>query len=1206
MRLVIDMQGAQSGSRLRGIGRYSIELVKAILNNRGNHEVILALSDLFPETIEPIREMFYDLIPQNNIRVWEAPGPTREIDAYNGVRQQVAGRIREAFLESLQPDIVLLTSLFEGFVDDAVTSVRLMRFPTSTAIILYDLIPFINPENNESQIFRNWYNKKIEYLKKASLLLAISESSRQEALEYLNFEPQKVVTISGGVGRLFRKFEISDQERQMIFNKFNIQKPFIMYTGGADERKNLHRLVKAFHLLPQSVQNQFQLVFVGDMPLGHVEDLKRIAKKNSLPINALLFTEYVDDNDLLKLYNLCSLFVFPSLHEGLGFPPLEAMACGAPVIGSDRTSLKEVIGKKEAFFDPFSEESISKKIFEVLSNESLKQNLIEHGLSHVKNFTWNRTAQTALEALEKFSIRRIHNSETRTKVLDTSLNHPQIKKVLVIKLDHLGDFILAVPALRKLRSLYPTAKIDALVGSWNLPIARELGIFENVYTFDYFKAKSSLPPEFQKKELENFVTTLGVYDLAIDLRRQPETRFILKDIKSRIKAGYSSFDREIDRKIDICLPSFRDISFEKIMHNEISTAIQMFRIIEALPSDNAQFFSSINNFREQNERKISIGIFPFAGTEIKEWGIENYRKLIERLSQESSVDSINIYLISKKDQEKLGLFPFSKTKQHVGLSINELMESLKENILCVANNSGGGHLASYLGLSVIGVYGGQETPFEWGPVFGSNTILYKNINCSPCHLSSPLACPHGLSCWDIPVESVYEKIMKTIVNYINKVDNDSEKFKEPLEFLTPKDLIESLISSIQDIDSSPLSLEETRAIANSISISIPRERIKNIFVDISELVVHDANTGIQRVVRSILWEWFNHPPIDYRIEPVYSFSDDKGYRYAHSFVMKNFDKKNYSNSDEFIDFSPGDIFFGLDFSPAIVNQKSKYFQRLRRKGVKVFFMVYDLLPIQFPHFFSPGIDELFLKWLKIVTENDGAICISKSVADQLEIWMKNNDSIRFRPFEIFWTHLGVDFIKNKTEKSQTNEIENFFNLNKNRILFLMVGTLEPRKGHAEVLKAFEMLWNENKDIILLIVGKKGWLVDPLIDRIKNHSELNKRLFWLQGINDDELEIIYKNSSCLIAASKEEGFGLPLVEAAKYKLPILTRDIPVFREICGENAYYFSSEDSNSLAKKISEWIILFRTGKFPKSEFIKFNSWEKTANEMLLNLSLNK
>ena len=106
MRLVIDMQGAQTGSRYRGIGRYSMSLTKAIARNRGRHELFLVLSGLFPETIDPIRAEFGDLLPQENIRVWNAIGPTRELDSNNQWRREVSERIREAFLASLQPDVI--------------------------------------------------------------------------------------------------------------------------------------------------------------------------------------------------------------------------------------------------------------------------------------------------------------------------------------------------------------------------------------------------------------------------------------------------------------------------------------------------------------------------------------------------------------------------------------------------------------------------------------------------------------------------------------------------------------------------------------------------------------------------------------------------------------------------------------------------------------------------------------------------------------------------------------------------------------------------------------------------------------------------------------------------------------------------------------------------------------------------------------------
>ena len=144
MRIVIDMQGAQSdGSRNRGIGRYSLSLAKAIARNRGDHEIFLALNGFFPESIEVIRSAFDGLLPQQNIRVWFAPGPVSNINSANDWRRLCAELVREAFLDNLKPDVVLLSSLFEGLTDDAVTSIGELSNGVPTAAILYDLIPLI-------------------------------------------------------------------------------------------------------------------------------------------------------------------------------------------------------------------------------------------------------------------------------------------------------------------------------------------------------------------------------------------------------------------------------------------------------------------------------------------------------------------------------------------------------------------------------------------------------------------------------------------------------------------------------------------------------------------------------------------------------------------------------------------------------------------------------------------------------------------------------------------------------------------------------------------------------------------------------------------------------------------------------------------------------------------------------------------------------
>src|SRR5450755_2768371 len=122
MHLVVDMQGAQTGSRFRGIGRLTLSLVKAIVRHRGEHRVTLLLSALFPDSISPLTVEFAALLPAHDIHIWQGIGPTRAHDAENNWRREVSEKLREATLASLRPDAVLITSLFEGYADNAVVS----------------------------------------------------------------------------------------------------------------------------------------------------------------------------------------------------------------------------------------------------------------------------------------------------------------------------------------------------------------------------------------------------------------------------------------------------------------------------------------------------------------------------------------------------------------------------------------------------------------------------------------------------------------------------------------------------------------------------------------------------------------------------------------------------------------------------------------------------------------------------------------------------------------------------------------------------------------------------------------------------------------------------------------------------------------------------------------------------------------------------
>lgn len=403
MRIVIDMQGAQTASRFRGIGRYTMSFTRAVVRNRGEHEIILALNGMFPETIEPIRAAFDGLLQHHHIRVWTAPGPVRAINPDNDVRHNVAKFMREAFLVGLHPDIIHISSLFEGYDDDAVTGIRITDSFIPVSVTLYDLIPLLNPDHYLKPIphYAQHYYSKLNDLKKASVCLAISESSRQEGLAYLKAADSRVVNVSTAHDSHFQPCHLTDDLAGQLRLKFGLTRPFILYTGGFEERKNVPRLIQAFANLPEKLRTGHQLLLAGKMPPGYRDHLEKIINSAGIKQDELLFTDYIADEELVQLYNLCKLFVFPSWHEGFGLTVLEAMACGAPVICSNNSSIPEVIGLDSAMFNPFEVGEITARIVKALEDETFRKLLQQHGLHRAKLFSWDESARWAIAAWER-------------------------------------------------------------------------------------------------------------------------------------------------------------------------------------------------------------------------------------------------------------------------------------------------------------------------------------------------------------------------------------------------------------------------------------------------------------------------------------------------------------------------------------------------------------------------------------------------------------------------------------------------------------------------------------------------------------------------------------------------------------------------------------------------------------------------------------
>lgn len=376
-------------------------LVKEIVRQRGDHEIVLVLNGAFEDTIAPIKAEFAQLLPPDCVRTWYPPTPCAALQIPEW-KQRAAETIYECFLASHEPDIILVTSLFEGSGDDVVTSVHQISHGIPTAVILYDLIPYIYKEIYLSNpAVESWYQRKVGHIRRAELLLSISASSGREAITELDFPESQVVNISTACNSNFVPGKISAKRKKELFGRYGIRDSFIMYTGGIDHRKNIEGLIRAYALTSEDFRSAHQLAIVCSLRDEDWDRLSALARSVGVSESQLILTGFVPEDDLVALYQTCSLFVFPSWHEGFGLPALEAMTCGRPTIAANTSSLPEVIGLPEATFDPRSDQSIADLMTKALTDTKFRAKLEKHALKQASKFSWENSAKRAMEAITR-------------------------------------------------------------------------------------------------------------------------------------------------------------------------------------------------------------------------------------------------------------------------------------------------------------------------------------------------------------------------------------------------------------------------------------------------------------------------------------------------------------------------------------------------------------------------------------------------------------------------------------------------------------------------------------------------------------------------------------------------------------------------------------------------------------------------------------
>ncbi len=275
-------------------------------------------------------------------------------------------------------------------------------------------------------------------------------------------------------------------------------------------------------------------------------------------------------------------------------------------------------------------------------------------------------------------------------------------------------------------------------------------------------------------------------------------------------------------------------------------------------------------------------------------------------------------------------------------------------------------------------------------------------------------------------------------------------------------------------------------------------------------------------------------------------------------------------------------------------------EALKPRGIKMVSVIYDLIPLTHPQFCDEGLRVSFTRWFEWVSRTaSGFIAISKTIRDQIENHLCSRvPDVRTnnQPWFDFF-HLGCELDLSPKSGVVRPKVKKPFR--DSRSVYLMIGTIEPRKNHAFLLDAFEMLWQKDQRLTLYFAGKVGWKCDALIKRIKTHNQYNRRLFMFNDLSDTELEYCYQQARCLVLPACVEGFGLPLVEAMQRGLPAMASDIPVFHEIGGDFIAYFDLEKPEALAALVREYEA---TGRFPAVKQLKDWSgltWDDSAKQFL-------
>ena len=1243
MRLLIDMQTCQTaGSGLRGVGRYSRAFFSSLLSEGRQYDFFAHVASHLPVPLH-----LHRISESRILRSSIPPAWGTDRDFRGGERDALDALALSAFIAPTKADIVHVSHVFEGFSDRvALPSFEQRSAGQVVSATLYDLIPLIFRDHYfQNDDFRKWYMARLAWLRQADLLLAISESSRQDAINLLGIEPWRIATIYGGISPHFAPLQNHQASKVDLTKRYNLRKRFVLYTGGDDHRKNISGAIRGYAAVPSRVRADCQFVIVCDIGGERKQMYLNEARSAGLAPTDVVLTGFVPENDLVAFYSACDLFVFPSLYEGLGLPVLEAMACGAPVIGSNNSSIKELIVREDALFDAGSSKSVAALIAKALIEKEFTAALREYGLTRSKDFTWHRTASLALDAFDE-AVKRSRESGIQCAVQGW------------------------LPR-KRLAIFTPLPPCRSGIADYNAKFLPYLGRYFNIdlYVENYKVADEVLTSSFRIFGASDFESVASQYDAILYEFGNSEFHAHMLPLLERhpgIVGLHDAYLSGLFGYLDFNL-GMRGSYVEEMVAAHGAAARQYFAPVQQHPNAIGEAMVNLPCTKRVIDQAIGIiSHSPFNLEVARSFYPQGWQAPYRIIPQMVQVPSILTERERIRIREKLGFLSddlivatfghIAWTKWGDRLLAAFLASGLRKNKRVhlvyagdLAKDDFGLQLQADIEMSglgkrirVTGFLSEQDfesylciadvavqlrTKSRGGtpkgvldclghrvPIIVNNDASYTDypddavIKLSAAPSTDEIARALESICADANLRKsfaesgvLYARLHHDPANcaaaYAAAIGEFSDRHKKAQIEASIHALAPHLAGCGQPDEAIELATDWLRAVP---SVEFLRRRL---IIDVSHIAQSDHQTGIPRVVKEIVRAIYCS---DYSgIEPVAVELVGESLHVAYAWLKSqgllcSGEPERLANRSG-IEFRSGDLFLMLDSSWARYQEFFPVFEKARLSHVPIYTAVYDLLPITLPEGnIVPGGREWFEGWFRdAIAASDGLVCISRSVAEAVNSYIESHKELTNRPKVGYW-HLGANF---GNVGGAVNPSPSIQEISAHPYL-LMVGTIEPRKSHALALSAMEKLWDDNHDLRLCIVGKEGWMVEELMQRLRHHSRLGEKLFLIERASDDDIDYLYAKAAGLLFLSKGEGFGLPLVEAAHHGIPIICSDIQVFREIAGDFGTYVSW-DVNLMATELHKWWQDKQSGLLPNTRQMPRLSW-KESGAMLMDVVINE